>query len=58
MSIMDDVVAQSPVAGGEIKNGYEASKKDVWFVDSKQDRNPAGYVNLLHQIMNINEYNE
>ena len=42
MSVMDDAVSQSPVAGGEIKSGYEAAKKDVWFVDSKQDRNPAG----------------
>ena len=46
-AIMDDAVAQSPVTGAEIKATFSKAKKDVWFVDSKHDSNPAGYAKCV-----------
>jgi hypothetical protein len=46
-AIMDDAVAQSPVTGAEIKSAFVKAKKDVWFVDSKHDSNPAGYAKCV-----------
>lgn len=46
-AILDDAVAQSPVTGAEIKSAFTAAKKDIWFVDSKHDSNPAGYAKCV-----------
>lgn len=46
-SVMTDLVRLSPKIGKSIKSAFESTEKDVWFVDSKHDRNPAGYAKCV-----------
>merc|ERR1711871_199023 len=47
ISVMEDLVRLSPKNGKKIENEFEATQKDVWFVDNKFDRNPAGYAKCV-----------
>jgi vitellogenic carboxypeptidase-like protein len=52
LSILRYAAAHSPETGGQIKAAYEAVKKTVWFVNSKKDRNPAGYAKCIEMPVN------
>ena len=41
-AIFEDLVAQSPAVGKPIAAAFSSAKKDVWFVNTK-DEDPAGY---------------
>ena len=43
LAVLDDAVSQSPSAGRSLKESFLSTAKDIWFVDHKADRQPAGY---------------
>jgi hypothetical protein len=47
LSILRYAAEHSPETGGRIKAAYAAAQKSVWFVSSKNDRNPAGYAKCI-----------
>lgn len=46
-AILDDAVSQSTVAGQKIAKAFQATAKDIWYVDTKKDVNPAGYAKCI-----------
>ena len=46
-AILDDAVNQSPVLGNKLSDSFNKQSKNVWFVDSKHDSNPAGYAKCV-----------
>ena len=46
-SILSELVVRAPKTGPTIKKTFETTKKDVWFVDSKHDEDPAGYAKCV-----------
>ena len=47
MSILDEAIARSPTKGQKLSADFGAMKKKVWFVDSVNDEQPAGYAKCI-----------
>jgi len=47
MSILDEAIARSPIKGQKLSADFGAMKKKVWFVDSVNDEQPAGYAKCI-----------
>jgi vitellogenic carboxypeptidase-like protein len=46
LAILEDLVTQNADAGVKISKDFQATAKDIWFVESK-DTNPAGYAKCI-----------
>jgi vitellogenic carboxypeptidase-like protein len=46
-SILADAAAADPVKGGRMKSLFQKQRKDIWFVHSESDMDPAGYAKCI-----------